>query len=531
MSSNFIRTRYFLSIWVHIFLLVGVIEARHVARNTALATAAVSVAPRDNAIREPLPTAASRTLHGGTQWVSLQGTTEVQYDMTISNVIPVWTASETNFLTIIPGTAAGAPASTVYFSFITGTATSTPGLPAPEPSIQAIVIAPALIPVLQRIISSGGGEKANDAIDEQIVGALAARGYEASTAELIPLLGLVITFLRFTFGTDPNAGLKLSPYIDLSEKIPGAGSMVTTSEYDPIFTAIPEPVYPDWMNLRMFYPPVGPLPTDYDFGSPYTSTSVSKAVPTPTCFPGAVSAKTNDDILFHANGFCDGSVPGSNDTCEYIQWDAGSNKYLALAFEANDGTCSYSCRAMYIDMFATCSEHGSISGSGIFKDGCGTYAFNITDVAPVAQFPNFSAEERSKVPLPPPTGPARLEVCYPRGNIFTSMKKQTCSLTILGSSLSPRNIKYYEASIFDGGCYQRGSVLDPLVPEVITSQLQDKLKINSLSFGQEGATVKFCYGTDCVDSTTEKRCIFKGNPFKHPGRFTNTFMLNCPFPC
>ncbi|KAF4633922.1 hypothetical protein G7Y89_g4196 [Cudoniella acicularis] len=424
MSPN-LTSRYFLAVWLQIFLLAEIINARRIALTNAIGTASVTFARRDfssasisagtpiTIAPSALPTAAPRTLHGGTQWVSLSGTTEIQYDMTISNMIPVWTANETNFLTVLPATATNASPSTVYFSFITSTPSSISGVPMAEPSIQAVVIAPALIPVLQRIISSGGGDKTNDTIDEQIVGALAARGYEASNAELIPLLGILITFLRLNFGTDPNAGLKVSPYLDMNERIPDYVTVISTSSEEPIVTAIPELAYPDWMNLRVFYPPVGPLPTDFDFGSPYTSTSVSKAAPTPTCFPNSLSANTSEAID-HAKEFCGGSVMSANDTCEYIQW-AGTNQYLALGYEASNGTCMADCPTTFANMFNTCQSGDTISGSAVFVDGCGSFAFNITDIPPRRPIPRFlrrrtqpstatTPHKPSKSPGLPPTG-------------------------------------------------------------------------------------------------------------------------------
>lgn len=209
--------------------------------------------------------------------------------------------------------------------------------------------------MLQRVISSGGGNKTNDTIDDQLVGALAARGYEASdpsAAELIPVLGSLLIFLRLYFGSDPDAGLKVSPYVDMNERIPGAGSQVTTSSEEPIFTAIPEPAYPNWQFLRIFFPPMGPLPTDYDFGSPYTSTSTSSTIPTASCVPGSVSANTSEAIT-HAKGFCSGSSIKSNDTCEFVQW-AGNNQYLALGFEASNGTCIADCPTTFSDMIWNC---------------------------------------------------------------------------------------------------------------------------------------------------------------------------------
>jgi len=283
MSSNFTKSIHFLALTLYIFLLPQVTKARHVPRNNVIAT--VILARRAAAIStfRPIPAVPTRTLAGGSQWVSLRGTTAVHYGLTVSNVIPVWTASETNFLTVIHATASNDSASTIYFSFITGTPASTSGLPMPEPSIQAVIIAPALIPVLQRIISSGGGNKTNDTLDEQIVGALAARGYQTWDVELLAVLGTLITFLRFNFGTDPNAGLKLTPYIDINESIPGAAPVYTTSEEEPIITAIPEPAYPGWQfQLPEYFPLFGPLPTDDDLDTPYTSTSISAVAPTPT---------------------------------------------------------------------------------------------------------------------------------------------------------------------------------------------------------------------------------------------------------
>lgn len=54
--------------------------------------------------------------------------------------------------------------------------------------------------------------------------------------------------------------------------------------------------------------------------------------------------------------------------------------------------------------------------------------------------------------------------------------------------------------MFDKGCYQSGSILAPLVTDTVTSDLKEVFKINSLGFGQKGATVKFCYGETCVEA-------------------------------
>jgi hypothetical protein len=321
MTSTFTKAIYFLALSLYVFLQPQITEARHLPRNNAIATVTLADRTAAAATSSPVPTAPTRTLAaGGSQLVSLQGTTTVHYDITVSHVIPVWTASETNFLTVIPATASNDSPSTIYFSFITGTSATTSRQPMAEPSIQAVVIAPALIPILQRIISSGGGDKTNDTLDEQIVGALAARGYEASNAEAIPVFGDLITFLRFNFGTDPNAGLKLTPYIDLNQEIPGAAPVLTTTEEEPIITAIPEPAYPGWQfQLPEYFYVIGPLPTDDDLDTPYTSTSISVVAPTPTCFPGPILAKTLDAITF-GNEFCQ-AASGGNDSISYYQWD------------------------------------------------------------------------------------------------------------------------------------------------------------------------------------------------------------------
>jgi hypothetical protein len=178
---------------------------------------------------------------------------------------------------------------------------------------------------------------------------------------------------------------------------------------------------------------------------------------------------------------------------------------------------------------STGQNGGTLSGSGIFLDACGSFVFNVTDVGPLAQFPDFDVEERSEVPLPPSTLPASSEVCYPWGD--TVLFSNPCSLTILGNSASPTDIRYYEADVFDHNCVQQGSVLDPVPPEVVTAPgLSETLKIQNLSFGQTGAIVDFCYGTYCTNSTATQ-CIFRKNPFNNPNRFTNTFMLSCAFVC
>lgn len=359
MSSTSTKAIQFLTLSLYLFLQPQITEARYLPRylprSHAIATA--TLIGRDaTATSSPVPTALTRTLAaGGSQWVSLEGTTTVHYDITVLDVNPVWTASETNFLTVIPPTASNDSPSTVYFSFLTGTPATTSGQPTAEPSIQAVVIAPALVPILQRIISSGGGDKTNDTLDEQIVAALAARGYEAWNAEGIPGLGDLITFLRFNFGTDPNAGLKLTPYLDLNQGIPGAAPVLTTTTEEPVITAIPEPAYPYWQfqlpeNLYV----IGPLPTDDNLDTPYTSTSLPAVAPTPTCFPGPISAKTSDAITF-ANEFCQ-AASGGNDSISYYQWES-SNNYLSLAYVAFNGSCNNDCSTSFANTFHTCKYY------------------------------------------------------------------------------------------------------------------------------------------------------------------------------
>jgi hypothetical protein len=217
-----------------------------------------------------------------------------------------------------------------------------------------LIIAPALVPVLQRIIDSGGDQKNNDTIQAEIVGDLAARGLDQSWAwlDMIPALGQLLMAYHFYGKNGPDPSYKLAPCVNLNDQAPGGESLVTTTE-DPLVTAIVEPACPNWWKYRVFWSATGPLPSP-TADDPDTTSSTPSSSPTATNICLSSEFKVNVTYLTQsADDSCKQRVTPMQ---EKRKTYPTSTNGVDLVFEYNpgNGTCVKDCPNIYNQMLLSC---------------------------------------------------------------------------------------------------------------------------------------------------------------------------------
>ncbi|KAI9854925.1 MAG: hypothetical protein M1824_006494 [Vezdaea acicularis] len=343
-----------------------------------------------------------------------------------------WTASETNFLgvtTISSTDSAGstvATTSTQYISFITTTQSSDGAVGSAV--IGGVVIAPALVPLLQTIADSAAGKSTEDltnAVSLALTGAkvVLPQGDITRIVQTIAAVAALGGTLKIAF--------KIAPYLTFppSARLPIPTPSSSSSE-EPIVTAAVDPPYTNWEDIkRDFTTPSGPTPTEDDLA------------PTPSCS----GSNTGTDPGFAnqlAAVFCDPSKTDfKQDASKELSGsdlDPKQTNFPGISilfdYKHDTGSCSLDCVDNYKNMINTCESvyvwqqlyelklndnavlgqfnSHTFNGGASVKDGCGSYNLTISNAStpPRTQYAAQCADHSKALPFDRKFAQAGVEV-------------------------------------------------------------------------------------------------------------------------
>lgn len=320
----------------------------------------------------PVPTLAS--FDGGYQWLTIEPMTETISGKLTTAPTAVFTAKETKYLSLIPTITTppnGLPVtatSTQYINFLT--AKSGGNIAAGTAFIAGVVIAPALVPLLQPVLDTAAAKtvsnivadinnalKANKIIlsigdahllAEYMKGAVLAGGSVGAIklgSYYAPSYILTVTQASATpSGSTQPAGTPDGGPSTSGSSSTKASSTVTKSSSStsdgPIVTAIVDPPYSNWQAIKQVTIVMeGPTPTGDDF-------AITSSISRPWCIHGASphgNAVPNEYCQCGPNGASLYPVATSiTNPCPWAKAPGPTLTFAQWTLQSADGiTCSY----------------------------------------------------------------------------------------------------------------------------------------------------------------------------------------------
>jgi hypothetical protein len=322
-------------------------------------------------------------IDGGYQWITQEVDATTVSGLLTTQTIGVFTATQTNFLDVIPMTttdSAGAPTTTIetqYVSFITAVPTLNGAVL--DAVIAGVVIAPALVVALQGVADVAVGKTVQQ-IAQEISDAFALQKAMLTPGDLqvlatyifnlVAVAGVLVAIQPLMTGATVPLSAASSLSISITSgssssssstaNVTGtAGGIITLTSIGPTVTAIMKPPYSDWAGISMgimFLPTTGDLSSD-------SSTSTAAI---PSCTGGVIGVDPSIANKLAAAFCTSSSINFTQDASETISGSDlnppidSSGVSIQFGFSNSADTCaldlfaSISCVATYSLLIQNC---------------------------------------------------------------------------------------------------------------------------------------------------------------------------------